>query len=267
MRRLKIQLGISAVFALLALLVAAYIDGKFTVASFGASGFFFIAALLVSLALDIASISKTVSDRRAIQSISNPILREHAKRAFDRSCEVLTDAQGGLVVLSGRDDMMSSYYQLVDFAISGNEILATSMVNLDSVWRTDYGIKALKVNREATRRGVSVRRIFIFSDEEKKRQAQADLEDQANVDVDVYTVTANQISIDHQRDFVMIVESVVIGYETGVDRDLVQATVSSRENDLKKYRAIWSEIKNVAVRFRPDKTLDSGQVPRDSPGT
>ena len=219
-------------------------EGKFSGLGIIGGMFSFLITLSVDLLLGLKDISEKLQMERRIKEIENPLLRMYAEKVIRKNLDIFQELEQGAIRFDSEGSMMDVYYDVFSMEKS-KKILATSMVNISHVWETARGKKALAANINASNRGISIQRIFIFPNNKKKDdvETQKHLKLQKELaKVDVWVVLASEIGTDLRKDFLVTDSDIVLEYYTDPDGNIKECILISSKRRAEKYREIYNQI-------------------------
>ena len=138
--------------------------------------------------------------------------------------------------------MMEAYYDVFQTAASGETIDAVSVVSIPLVWGRARGDRALEVNREASQRGVGIRRVFIFNSEADLAANRAYLAKQVSAGVQVLVVLRARLNPDLVRDFLVTSSDTSLEFLLDGDGNISSARLSRSDSMISGLRNRFQEI-------------------------
>lgn len=153
---------------------------------------------------------------------------------------------GGKIEINQIDDILPN---LRAWSTVEKEVLSISTSEIDSVnwWSSSQGQNYLKLNKDATNRGVRVERIFIFSGSEKELERIMELN--KKVGVDVYMLEKDKIPPKLRLDFIIFDNSFCHEAKTNSDGERIANIYSINKLELLKKNEDFESIKSFAKKI------------------
>lgn len=252
MRRLKLELCLAAIVSLIIYGIVSILEGKFSSLGLASSIFAFLATLAIDILLQLKEISSHLHLQGSVADIEHPFLRKYAGKLIQKNLEIFQELEQQVIRFDSESSMMHVYYDVFSNE-PGGSILATSMVSLDHVWGTARGERALEENANASARGVSIQRIFIFPNEEKRDEpgSQKYLRRQKQeARVDVWHVLASELSPNLRKDFLVTDSNVVLEYRIDSEGNIVECILCCSGKAAEKYRDLHRQILEASTQFQ-----------------
>ncbi len=242
---LRWALGIGIVSALLSLLASK--ENKLLWA-FVTFVFGFTGTTAVTTDRSLRELHASLNTTRASQRLHDPVLRKYAVKLQTEADTRFASIRDGIVMLDRDKDMMEAYYDVFQTATSGETIDAVSVVSIPLVWGRARGDRALEVNREASRRGVAIRRIFIFSSKTELDANRTYLAKQIGAGVEVFVVLRARLNPDLMRDFLVTSSGTSLEFLLDGDGNISSARLSRSDSMI---TGLSSRFREIAASAEP----------------
>lgn len=128
-------------------------------------------------------------------------------------------------------------------------ILATSYVKPTEWWKTTWGQEYLQENFAAVQRGVTIERIYIFSDEKELSDNRPLLQMQKDNKITVRYVFARDVSNSDIKDDVIVIGDKLCGTLSLKDREMVAAIFSMNSEDIAQNKQKFESLKKTSTLF------------------
>lgn len=236
--------AISLVVAVVLFLVVWFLEDVATskVPNFLAAVIGFFISLSVAMLIEIQRVSWMLGTEASAKRVANPVLRGVAERALSDKNRILKEVKEQTVRCYSEKEMMDVYYDTFEHEPSGSRIDATSMVNIERIWKKARGKNALDANKKAVQRGVTVRRVFIFMDQDARDAASDYLKKHVAVGVKVHQVLKDALNEGLVLDFLVTGNGLSLEYETDGVGGLRSAQLSTLPTQSSHYKSTFQQI-------------------------
>lgn len=135
--------------------------------------------------------------------------------------------------------------------LATNRILSTSFVSAVDWWRSADGKNYQSANYTAAHKGVKIERVFIFKDEQQKKDAEDIMREQVDNGVNVCFAYKNELAKWFSADL-LVIDSIVAGEMAinGLTQEPGDASMSTKEGYIKEITDKYRQVGRQASVYR-----------------